>query len=138
MDSCVEKLVPIIAKQKLLPEPLTSYWVGDLIETSSAPKLLDCEYLPSVNDAAISCFYKPVVCEAPPIVPNTKILGLKDSCNELSAVQYVCSDKALKMTGNGNITCLYSGQWTPPPECLNQSENVLKIALPLLAMTLVL
>ena len=41
------------------------------------------------------------------------------------------------MTGNGNVTCLYSGQWTTPPKCLNQSENVLKIVLPVLAMSLV-
>ena len=137
-DSCVQKLLPIIAKQKTLPGPLTTYWVEDLKETNLAPKMLDCEYLPSVNDDTIPCFYKPVVCEEPPVVQNTKMLGLKDAYNELSSIQYVCDDAALEIKGNANITCLYSGQWTTPPQCLRQSESVLKIVLPVLLTSLLL
>ena len=103
---------------------------------------IDCNYLPSVNDA-IPCFYKPVTCDPPPNITNARITnGSQHDGSYLAKfqVEYECVNETFQMEGNSTATCLYSGKWYKIPKCLKRKRekrndsylNPLSMVIPLL------
>ena len=87
-------------------------------------EVLDCNYLPSVNDL-IPCYYEPVTCDAPPNVTNARIINeiiLNVTYRAMSQVQYECLNETFQMEGNSIVTCLYSGQWYKIPKCESMGQ----------------
>ena len=104
----------------------------------------DCDYLPSVLDET-PCYYEPITCYEPPHVKHADILLQRRPSpvkhankqkqrtpkpvftsnyyqsqvhNLDDVVTYFCHS-GYKLVGNGNITCMNSGEWSAlPPECL--------------------
>ena len=112
-----------------------SYWKNRLLKHTGNPsELFGCNYLPS-EDEHIPCFYKPISCDNPTNITNAVIKnqGRKGNGFNLSAeVEYSCVGNTL-MKGKNKRTCLYSGEWSEGPECVNISiSSPLKIVLPLL------
>ncbi len=100
---------------KLFPSVVKSF-----MEAREYDNALDCSYLPSINDS-IPCLYKPVMCGLPPVVKYAKVNNSKEKHNVNSTVEYNCVSEKYKMVGNASTTCLYSGYWSPPPTCQNDS-----------------
>ena len=105
-------------------------------------KLSNCSYLPSVN-GLIPCFYKPVTCESPSDITNARIInGSNETYIAMSQVEYECLNETFQMEGNETVTCLYNGQWTEMPSCLERKDlkrpnlNPFHIVVPLLMMSL--
>ena len=102
----------------------------------------NCSYLPPAN-GSLPCFYKPVTCPAPPNVQNGFRVNYSDTNTSypLDSVQeYVCQDE-YKIRGDSTVTCLYSGQWTEVPVCVNKrtsSMSPISVVLPILILPLVL
>ena len=97
--------------------------------------VIDCNYLPSVNDS-VPCYYKPVTCDPPPNVTNAKITSgivLNGTYLAMSQVEYECLNETFQMEGNSTVTCMYSGKWYKTPKCLKRTNlNPLCIVIPLL------
>ena len=99
-------------------------------------KLFHCAYLPSHN-GPIPCFYKPVICEYAPNVPNATMTNGSNPNGiyvAMSQVKYKCFDGFI-MEGNNTVTCLYNGRWEKIPRCLERKDkslNPLNIVIPLL------
>ena len=77
------------------------------------------DYLPSKN-GSVPCFYKPVICSAPPKIHNGEIIGgiSPDGTYFIqSDIKYKCKKPLDKMHGSSNIACLYSKNWSSPPYC---------------------
>ena len=103
---------------------------------------IDCDYLPSLN-GDIPCFYKPVICESPPVVKNATIVSTNykqnDTYSVFDRVEYSC-DKDFKLIGNMTVTCNYKGQWSILPKCSLKSNNrstLLSVFLPILLVLLI-
>ncbi len=80
---------------------------------------VDCDYLPSLH-SKIPCLYQPVFCKEPPRVANAKQQQYqgKKQHKVHSVVVYSCASGHYKLVGNDTVTCLFSGQWSQPPECI--------------------
>ena len=98
-----------------------------------------CSYLPSVEES-IPCFYKPVTCDNPKNIINAVTKSHNRSrtgFNLSSEIEYSCINNT-HMKGKNKSTCLYSGEWSEGPQCVNiltsplSSSSPLKIVLPLL------
>ena len=99
-----------------LPLPFVSF-VDKNITFDVADAGFDCDYLPFLK-GDIPCFYKPVTCGSPPLVENAAMVNISVKYNNYSAsdtVEYSCNE-GFEMKGNGNISCLISGQWSTPPK----------------------
>ena len=103
---------------------------------------IDCDYLPSLN-GDIPCFYKPVICESPPVVKNATIVSTNykqnDTYSVFDRVEYSC-DKDFKLIGNMTVTCNYKAQWSILPKCSLKSNNrstLLSVFLPILLVLLI-
>ena len=106
--------------------------------------LLNCNYLPSVNDP-IPCYYKPVTCDPPANVTNARIIynsEFNGTFLAMSQVEYECVDETFQMEGNQSVTCMYSGKWYETPKCLKREKrshlNPLSIVLPILVLPLLI
>ena len=108
--------------------------------------LVNCNYLPSVNDP-IMCYYEPVTCDPPPNVANARMINRTESNGTylaMAQVEYECLNETFRMEGNSTVTCLYSGEWYKIPQCLKRNNkslkgsnlNPLNIVLPLLILPL--
>ncbi len=103
-----------------------------------------CEYLPSNQSENLKCFYKPVFCEKPPVVPHATMwpVVLKEEHKKplLFPHNYTftisCSDKSFQLEGNDRITCLYSGEWSEVPRCLPVAKSPLPLVLVLIGIPL--
>ena len=99
-------------------------------------ELVGCNCLPSVEES-IPCFYKPVSCNSPKNVTNSVIKNYnrsKNGFNLSSEIEYYCVNNT-QMKGKNKRTCLYSGEWSEGPQCVNidlSTSSPLKIVLPLL------
>ena len=103
-------------------------------------ELVGCSYLPSV-DGSIPCFYKPVTCDNPTNITNAVIRNYNKSTNGFNVsteIEYYCVNNT-QMKGKNKRTCLYSGEWSEGPQCMNIStSSLLKIVLPLLTIPFVI
>ena len=103
-------------------------------------ELVGCNYLPSVEES-IPCFYKPVFCDNPKNITNAVIMNYNRSkigFNLPSEIEYSCVNNT-QMKGKNKRTCLYSGEWSEGPQCVNKStSSPLKIVLPLLTVPFVI
>ncbi len=102
-----------------------------------------CAYLPSRFDESHTCFYKPVVCSAPPnSVSNTVLSDHHLAANQSEnfpakcTTEYSCASEKFQMRGNSTVTCLFSGKWSDLPECLALASSPLAIVLTILAIPL--
>ena len=102
----------------------------------------NCNYLPSLY-GDLPCLYKPARCRIPPYIENATLVH----CSRISCyatdnflhdtVEYSC-DKEFKLEGNSIITCMYSGEWSTPPQCRPVTiTNPLVIVLPVIFIPLV-
>ena len=76
--------------------------------------LFECDYLPT-RDGDIPCIYGPVWCSALPTLENATVSSINDTA------EYSCSQR-IKLERNKTKTCLASGQWSSPPQCLLMEE----------------
>ena len=104
---------------------------------------IDCDYLPSLN-GDIPCFYKPVLCQSPPLVKAATIVSIKfekkDTYSVFDTVEYSC-EEGFKLIGSKTVTCHYKGRWSTPPKCSLKSNNrsrLLLVILPILLILLIL
>ena len=90
--------------------------------TSDIRKLMNCDYLPRKGgDIRSKCFYKAVTCDAPPKIPNGKIQGgiiINGTYPLHTQLNIMCVNQTFVMKGNSTITCMYTGTWSHPPQCV--------------------
>ena len=108
--------------------------------------LVDCEALPSRN-GPVPCVDQNVTCTVPSDVNDMTIVTNVTEVNYtvLSQVEYTCKDETFHIEGPNTSTCLYSGEWSEGPMCVNQSleqfqdfkGSPLQIVLPLLIILLI-
>ena len=90
---------------------------GDIVVDTSVLEF-DCDYLPSLG-GNIPCLYKPVTCKSPPTVKNATMFNVSMTYNNYSVldeVDYSCNE-GFEINGNTKISCMYTGEWSPAPEC---------------------
>ena len=87
--------------------------------TSDIKKLMNCDYLPRIG-GDINCFYKAVTCASPPQIPNGKIEGgiINGTYPLHTQLNIMCVNETFVMKGNNTITCMYTGTWPHPPQCV--------------------
>ena len=113
----------------------------NVLSSANLSHVFHCDYLPSLH-SSIHCFYKPVTCGSPPHVTNgTRILNTtqKDAYQLNDVVKYRCVNETFEMTGNSNIKCLHSGEWSNPPPTCNYKNKLhpFVVVLPVLLIPLV-
>ena len=133
-EACVETGI-------MLLQEASSYKVHSIYNWQRASERdpstwINCDYLPS-RYGSIPCFYEPVICDAPPNVTNAVIVEANRTYEAKTQIEYSCESDKFHMEGNSTVTCLYSGQWSKTPRCL-QKTNALMIVLPLLSIPLAL
>ncbi len=115
LDACWNILLQAIPKIKeLFPS-----FVNEIRRFDRYENLLDCSYLPSQNES-IPCHYQPVTCGDPPIRANARV-SHKYNVTVNSTAEYTCTSDNYKMVGNATVTCMFSGHWSPPPTCVDDS-----------------
>ena len=88
----------------------------EFIDTTSFH--FDCDYLPSLG-GDVPCFYKAITCKSPPLVKNAALYNNSNKSNTysvLDTVDYSCND-GFEIKGSKNISCMFSGEWSTPPQC---------------------
>ena len=79
-------------------------------------KYINCDYLPSTNDA-IHCLDKKVLCPDPPAMEEGGVT-VSDTKQRNYSAEYKCKKLFYSVTGNSTIYCLYNGSWSSePPVC---------------------
>ena len=94
--------------------------VQKIVHNSDLKTFLNCDYLPTVG-SDIECFYKAVTCEAPPKIPNGRIVDgtITNRTYPLHAqLNIKCVNDTFVIKGNRTIICQYSGTWSQPPQCV--------------------
>ena len=133
LEACHDDLLAMVNKSTSLQMEMKDF--KDTLEKMYMhnDKYINCSYLPPTN-GTVPCFYRLVTCEPPPNVTDAVV---QDTINITFPVdlqvQYSCIG-GTEMFGNKTITCLYSGQWSKPPECVKpkSSGNFSKASLLLL------
>ena len=129
-EACMRKWFSMVSKVHSI-----FGWNASYLSNGNWSHVVDCDYLPSLHDN-IPCFYKPVSCDSPPIINNTRILNstIKNIYHLHDMFQYACVHESFKMIGKSSITCLYSGEWShSSPRCIHQpmsSFNSFNVVLP--------
>ena len=144
IDGCIEKSLFILHSLGVLNKRFLAHLAQNINGDYRSNNLINCDYLPSCL-GTIPCFYKPVTCHGPPpSVTNATIVTEFSPTNIYVApakIEYSCQNETLQMKDGNGSTCLYSGQWSDPPQCVEEElyqvenesrESPLLIVLPVL------
>ena len=129
--------------------PVNEHLLGVVSEDSKGVRFIDtsslqfdCDYLPPLG-RDVPCVYKSITCKSPPLVKNAALFNNSNKNNTysvLDTVDYSCN-KGFEMEGNKKISCMYSREWSTPPQCLPEIKstiNPLFVVLPMLIIVVIL
>ena len=136
-DGCLDIFISLLRKASSVKENLLVDW--KVLAKREPSTWFNCNYLPS-RYGSIPCFYTPVTCDAPPNVTNAVVVQYNRTHEAKTQTEYSCDSDKFQMEGNSTVTCLYSGQWSEPPQCVKTVKNgiPLMIVLPVLIILVVL
>ncbi len=134
MKACIKN---VVALKKTIQIQLKTHFYDNIHTIEDI--IWVCEHFPSKHNDE-KCFYKPVECPHPPVVPNAKMSIFPSNQSDInsggteiyyhnSQFSYQCTDESHYIEEENTTTCLFTGQWSKPPSCKLYPQSPLPVVM---------